>query len=97
MKNNNSSSSSVMIEKEANTELNINNCFVWVKDGTVSKCILCNADFTMFNRKHHCRSCGKIFCSSCSSNKASIKGYTDKVRVCNECFQLMQGIANVNS
>lgn len=37
-----------------------------VNDGTVNNCYKCGSTFTMFNRRHHCRACGRIFCYSCS-------------------------------
>ena len=27
----------------------------------INKCFHCASDFTIFNRKHHCRICGRIF------------------------------------
>ena len=38
----------------------------WVPDAAVSKCYDCNMEFGWFNRKHHCRVCGRVFCSSCT-------------------------------
>lgn len=46
-------SNDLMTDKETNTELEINNSYVWVKDGIVSKCTSCNKDFSMFNRKQY--------------------------------------------
>ena len=46
--------------------------YTWVEDKTVSKCYKCNQLFTLFNRKHHCRNCGKIFCKLCSNYFISI-------------------------
>lgn len=37
----------------------------WVSDSVAFRCYLCHCTFTWFNRKHHCRRCGKIFCGSC--------------------------------
>ena len=28
----------------------------------VSQCFKCKKAFDLFNRRHHCRSCGRIFC-----------------------------------
>lgn len=39
--------------------------YKWVEDDSVANCHKCNAQFTLFNRKHHCRFCGQIFCHSC--------------------------------
>ena len=32
----------------------------WVKDDNVSMCMLCAFKFDFFNRKHHCRGCGRV-------------------------------------
>lgn len=37
-----------------------------VDDATVNNCYKCNSNFSIFNRRHHCRSCGRIFCHNCS-------------------------------
>lgn len=42
--------------------------YQWVPDENVLKCNECNVDFSMMNRRHHCRNCGKIFCYYCSNH-----------------------------
>ena len=37
-----------------------------VDDRIVTHCFKCGATFGLFLRKHHCRSCGRIFCHNCS-------------------------------
>mmetsp|Transcript_9864 Transcript_9864/g.14839 ORF Transcript_9864/g.14839 Transcript_9864/m.14839 type:complete len:980 (-) Transcript_9864:65-3004(-) len=37
----------------------------WLPDSAASNCMECNAVFTFFRRRHHCRFCGKIFCHDC--------------------------------
>lgn len=37
----------------------------WVDETMVSKCQTCNSEFSLFTRKHHCRACGGVYCSSC--------------------------------
>lgn len=39
-----------------------------------------------FVRRHHCRRCGRVVCSSCSAKSAVVKGYNQHVRVCNDCY-----------
>ncbi|KAI8576099.1 hypothetical protein K450DRAFT_258451, partial [Umbelopsis ramanniana AG] len=41
----------------------------WDDDRSVLNCPLCNKTFTITNRRHHCRLCGRIVCSNqtCSS------------------------------
>ena len=47
----------------------------WTADDKVSHCFSCRREFTMFNRKHHCRVCGRIFCAECSNNKIKIPSF----------------------
>ncbi|CAI5756254.1 unnamed protein product [Candida verbasci] len=44
---------------------------VWQNDSEVSQCNLCNSHFSLINRRHHCRKCGKIICGNCSNNYIS--------------------------
>merc|ERR1711964_819012 len=37
----------------------------WVLDSQRSSCAKCKENFTFTKRKHHCRECGDIFCSTC--------------------------------
>lgn len=37
-----------------------------VDDRTVTHCSKCGTTFNFYTRKHHCRSCGRIFCYNCS-------------------------------
>jgi hypothetical protein len=37
----------------------------WVDSDKVLKCQICASSFGMFNRKHHCRACGGVFCRTC--------------------------------
>jgi hypothetical protein len=44
----------------------------WVPDEEVSNCYNCNKYFSIIMRKHHCRVCGKIFCSYCTTPNVHI-------------------------
>ncbi|VEU22138.1 DEKNAAC103110 [Brettanomyces naardenensis] len=61
----------------------------WLDDSSATKCRSCELPFTTFRRRHHCRICGKIFCSSCTSfidgSKFNVRGL---MRVCLPCAQL---------
>ncbi|CEP61161.1 ESCRT-0 subunit protein VPS27 LALA0_S02e08086g [Lachancea lanzarotensis] len=52
-------------------------------------CMICSTKFTLLNRKHHCRSCGGIFCQEHSSNKIALPdlGIYEPVRVCDDCYR----------
>jgi hypothetical protein len=61
----------------------------WFPDPLVKKCKLCPTKFGIFNRKHHCRFCGDIFCKKCSDNFGKIEPYyKSDVRMCNNCYIL---------
>lgn len=50
----------------------------------------CNGLFTIINRKHHCRHCGKCFCSVCANVFASSSKYRlDDVRMCSMCVEYL--------
>lgn len=44
----------------------------WQPDAEVTSCPICQRDFGLFNRKHHCRKCGRVVCSSCSPHRITI-------------------------
>ncbi|GAM20731.1 hypothetical protein SAMD00019534_039060 [Acytostelium subglobosum LB1] len=61
----------------------------WVPDNSSNKCEMCASEFTLFNRRHHCRRCGHLFCGECCSLNVSLPqqfGYTTRVKVCSKCF-----------
>lgn len=47
----------------------------WIPDARVQRCFGCNVEFSMFRRKHHCRSCGRIFCAACTSYREKMPSY----------------------
>ncbi|KAK5577138.1 hypothetical protein RB653_002076 [Dictyostelium firmibasis] len=50
--------------------------------------MFCNDGFTIINRRHHCRNCGKVVCGSCSPHKRLITHIKKNkpVRVCLFCY-----------
>eukprot|EP00092_Neocalanus_flemingeri_P072430 GFUD01089170.1.p1 GENE.GFUD01089170.1~~GFUD01089170.1.p1 ORF type:complete len:841 (-),score=219.96 GFUD01089170.1:209-2731(-) len=64
---------------------------VWIPDQRVTMCQACSEEFTLVNRRHHCRACGKVVCSQCSANKAPLKyRQFESVRVCGSCFDSLK-------
>ncbi|CAO3684949.1 unnamed protein product [Rhizopus stolonifer] len=41
----------------------------WEDDKSVKKCPYCESTFTLINRKHHCRLCGKVVCGNVRCSK----------------------------
>ena len=61
---------------------------VWVDDLKFQKCMLCDAEFTLLERRHHCRKCGRLVCWSCSENLFELRVLgKEKQRVCDPCFE----------
>lgn len=65
----------------------------WVKDALVEACARCNAQFDLLTRKHHCRGCGLVFCSSCASSYERVVklGLLEPVRLCGACVADARG------
>jgi hypothetical protein len=61
----------------------------WVPDEAATNCRNCNAVFSaFFNRRHHCRNCGDVFCDSCTRGRTTLTAEPDAevVRVCDRCL-----------
>lgn len=44
----------------------------WQPDAEVTYCPICQTQFSIFVRKHHCRKCGRVVCNSCSPHRIII-------------------------
>lgn len=58
--------------------------FLWEKDNSRLNCRKCNSVFSTFNRRHHCRLCGGIFCETCTLTNVVIEDETYD-RICMGC------------
>ena len=61
----------------------------WADDAAFPACFGCRTPFTLFNRRHHCRHCGFVFCKKCAGEKiplATALGFgAAPQRVCRGC------------
>ncbi|XP_012060559.1 PREDICTED: zinc finger FYVE domain-containing protein 26 [Atta cephalotes] len=79
----------------------------WVPNDRARECSCCKAViFSMFNRRHHCRRCGRIICAMCSRHRMQVAGYPSSVlvRVCDDCkhqtilqMRAAQGVPSTSS
>nr|XP_008195345.1 PREDICTED: zinc finger FYVE domain-containing protein 26 homolog isoform X2 [Tribolium castaneum] len=68
----------------------------WVQNDEVVECMCCHqVTFSMFNRRHHCRRCGRVVCYNCSLKRMFVPTYGDiLVRVCSDCYNQTVGERN---
>ncbi|KAF3936620.1 hypothetical protein ABW19_dt0210020 [Dactylella cylindrospora] len=71
----------------------------WMKDENCKECFICQKPFYTFRRKHHCRTCGQIFCSKCTTLVDGEKfGHNGSMRVCNNpCLQILENYQDDDS
>ncbi|XP_050299394.1 WD repeat and FYVE domain-containing protein 3 [Anthonomus grandis grandis] len=65
----------------------------WLKDEVAENCASCSVRFTIYERRHHCRNCGQVFCSRCSRFESEISRLRilKPVRVCQTCYATLKG------
>lgn len=76
----------------------------WMKDSDVSNCYICERQFKLFNRRHHCRKCGRVFCGRCSkksvptrylgsrAQRTKSEASEPRERVCDDCYKELLGL-----
>ena len=71
---------------------------LWVPDEDVQNCYNCGSKFfSLFNRKHHCRVCGNIFCKSCLETFFEITLYNERqeIKACAYCIEKKRELNNI--
>ena len=58
----------------------------WESNDDVRGCTRCGVLFSWREWRYHCRSCGRIFCSPCTSNRMRTTFHRLPQRSCQECF-----------
>ncbi|GIL70860.1 hypothetical protein Vretifemale_1543 [Volvox reticuliferus] len=65
----------------------------WIDDSKCKACYECESAFSQWNRRHHCRICGRVFCGNCTRNSIPPpRESADQqwLRVCNYCYRVRQ-------
>nr|CAD7454369.1 unnamed protein product [Timema tahoe] len=64
----------------------------WLKDEGADACVACGVRFNLYERRHHCRNCGQVFCSKCSRFESEISRLRilKPVRVCQGCYAALR-------
>jgi hypothetical protein len=58
----------------------------WQPDAEAPVCSVCRSEFTLLNRRHHCRACGRVALAGCLALD-TVPNYNDEVMVCQQCFE----------
>lgn len=61
----------------------------WQHEEDIDDCQNCKVGFSVARRKHHCRHCGRIFCSDCVSKSVRSGPHGRSARVCDVCHTLL--------
>ena len=59
----------------------------WSADKDSPSCELCEREWTVIRRRHHCRKCGRLVCDQCSPTKQPVSGSTNPKRTCIRCIE----------
>ena len=62
---------------------------LWMRDSDTRTCLCCEAVFTTFRRRHHCRYCGLVFCNNCTSKKKEKIQGKSLQRICIKCYSFL--------
>lgn len=77
------------VEQEFIMPSNVPDKSEWVPDWKVTYCMVCKIEkFSLLNRRHHCRRCGRVVCSNCSNKFLLVREISNRsaVRVCCDCY-----------
>ncbi|KAI6227541.1 FYVE-type domain-containing protein [Aphelenchoides fujianensis] len=61
---------------------------IWIRDEDCKRCMICTNKFTIVNRRHHCRCCGRVLCAECCSVRRLLpymQADEKRQRVCVPC------------
>jgi sterol 3beta-glucosyltransferase len=60
----------------------------WEPDESRQSCSLCSQSFTLLNRRRHCRSCGRLACTKCFTQRCHLPGYPENAPqiTCERCL-----------
>lgn len=62
----------------------------WIPDTMTNLCMHCDTKFSMIKRRHHCRACGLLLCSSCCNAKFFLHYLGAEGRICQNCLEILE-------
>ena len=68
----------------------------WIESSCVMNCQLCVDKFDIKNRRHHCRACGRVFCTTCCHKTVEIpEGFIQKPQEDDSVRQIISNTVNM--
>jgi ankyrin repeat protein len=61
----------ITVREQSGEELRLHKVH-WNKDKSSTSCQLCDDNFKLTNRRHHCRACGALVCDTCSVKRLAL-------------------------
>ncbi|CAH1785980.1 unnamed protein product [Owenia fusiformis] len=85
-----------LLTKRGKAKSDMEDSPVWVPDKQATHCMHCKkSEFTVLNRRHHCRKCGMVACSNCTSKKWLFPQQSSKpLRICLTCYDQLANAPN---
>lgn len=80
-----SQSLQIQLEKIRQAETEVR----WQHEDDIDDCNNCKQPFSVTKRKHHCRHCGRVFCSECTTKSVSSGPNTRPAKVCDVCHTIL--------
>jgi len=57
----------------------------WQEDSATDVCNVCDKEFALLRRRHHCRFCGDVVCAACTNSKALHPKSNTLEYICRTC------------
>lgn len=80
-----SQSLQIQLEKIRQAETEVR----WQQEEDIDDCNNCKQQFSVTKRKHHCRHCGRIFCSDCVTKTVNSGPNSRPSKVCDICHTIL--------
>lgn len=61
----------------------------WIPDEMTNQCMQCDTKFSLMKRRHHCRACGLLLCSTCCNQKFHLVYLGAEGRICGSCHETL--------
>lgn len=81
-----------LLDKRGLVQNSLEDSPVWVPDSSARICMHCKkSEFSLINRRHHCRHCGIVACNACTSKRWLLPQQSSRpLRVCLTCYHRLQ-------